>query len=91
MAWSRYAYTRVLCTAVDVMCAWAIWREADITISAHCGLELRKARPARWARWMGYCLNRLQTDHCELAIAGDMRRAQDALRVLTGATPDNSI
>ncbi len=91
MAWSRYAYTRVLCTAVDVMCAWAIWREADITISAHCGLELRKAAPARWARVLGYCLNHLQSGHCELAIAGDIRRAHDALAVLTGSKPDNSI
>jgi hypothetical protein len=49
-----------------------IWRESNVTISAQCGLELRKPAPAWWARWLGdKFLNRFWPNHCEIAIRYD--------------------
>ena len=75
-------YFLVILRSVDILaCSW-IWRDYDITISSMCGLELRKAAPARWARWLGGVLNWLQKEHCEMAIASDMLRCMQALKVL---------
>ncbi len=84
MKWYRWSWTRVLATAVDVMFATAIWREYDITISSQCGLQLRKPDPAWWAQWLGWVLNHIQKNHCELAIKDDIQRADAALSILRG-------
>ena len=72
-------YGYVLARAIDVLCATAIWRDSDVTISAMCGMELRKPSPARWARWLGWVLNHIQANHCEQAIAADIARAKAIL------------
>ena len=48
-----------------------IFRDTNITISAQCGLELRKENPAWWAKVLGVFLNWLEPNHCEIAIRYD--------------------
>jgi len=78
------SYGMVLARAIDILaCSW-IWRDYDITISSMTGLALRKASPPRWAKVLGWCLNHLQTNHCELAIQADLQRVSQAAAILTG-------
>lgn len=75
-------YLLVIARSIDILaCSW-VWRDYDITISSMCGLELRKPRPASWARILGWCLNHIQANHCELAIVADRQRSSQALRIL---------
>ena len=76
------AYTMVLARAIDILACTLIWRDYDVTISSMCGLQLRTATPARWARLLGGLLNKLQTNHCELAILADLGRAKATLTML---------
>lgn len=70
---------------IDMLIASLIWADADITISAYTGLALRKSQPPWWAIVLGrWFLNRIQKNHCELAIAGDTQRAKNALTILEG-------
>lgn len=69
---------------VDIFVCALVWRDADITISSMTGLELRKPKPRRWARVLGWVLNHLQPGHCEGAIAHDIDRAETALQILKG-------
>ncbi len=77
------SYVFVLARTIDILfCGW-IWRQYDLTISAECGLELRKATPRIWAIVLGrWFLNKLQANHCELAIQADRYRAHAALQIL---------
>lgn len=78
------SYGFVLMRSLDILaCSW-LWRDYDITVSSMTGLELKKAKPARWARVLGWALNHLQTDHCNLAIQADLKRAMAAVEILTG-------
>ncbi len=78
------SYGVLLARAVDVLlCTW-IWRDYDITISSMTGLELRRSNPIWWAKGLGWVLNKIQSGHCEKAIAADTARAQAALAILTG-------
>ena len=60
-----------------LLCTW-IWRLRHITISSMTGLELRRSNPIWWAKGLGWVLNKIQSGHCEKAIAADMARAQVA-------------
>ena len=75
-------YAVVILRNIDLFFAGIIWRDYDITISAHCGLELRKPSPRLWARVLGGALNKIQANHCEFAIAADADRAKSALSLL---------
>jgi hypothetical protein len=81
------AYFLVLLRSVDILAATWIWRDYDITISSMCGLELRKrslGEPAKaWMCFLGECLNKLQANHCYLAIAADYARTSQAQAILT--------
>jgi hypothetical protein len=81
-----YTFTNVwavvILRALDVFFACCIWRDYDVTISAWTGLDLRKPTPQHWSRILGWILNRIQPNHCELAIAADIERAQAALIIL---------
>jgi hypothetical protein len=76
------SYTMVLARAVDIFACTIIWRDYDVTISSMCGLQLRTATPALWARLLGGMLNTLQTNHCESAILADLQRAKTTLTML---------
>ena len=69
---------------LDIFFCSLIFQDPDVTISAVTGLELRKAAPAGWARALGWVLNHIQTNHCELAISNDILRAKAALTLLEG-------
>ncbi len=76
-----YAVTVARC--LDILVAGWIWREYDITISAECGLALRKETPPIWALVLGRgFLNKIEKDHCELAIQADRLRAKTVLQLL---------
>ncbi len=87
MAWSRYAWTRVLATSVDIFFAAIVWRHYDVTISSLTGLALRRPNPPWWAERLGAFLNWVQPNHCELAIASDAARARAAIELLSGHAP----
>lgn len=72
-------YVIVLARTLDILlCGW-IWRTYDITISSMTGLELRNNVPKKWAVILGWVLNHIQANHCELAIQADIERAMFAL------------
>lgn len=77
-------YVVLIARVVDIAISTFVWRDYDITISAQTGLLMRTARPPLWARALNWFLNALERDHCELAIACDIERAEQALRVLRG-------
>ena len=84
MSWQG-TWTYIVARSADVFTASVIWNEADVTVSSICGLELRagsKGDPT--LQRLGRFLNRLQKNHCELAIAADLARAQAAVKMLTG-------
>jgi len=68
--------------AVDIFVCSIVWRDADITISSMTGLELRKPNPKKWAVVLGWVLNHIQKNHCEMAIESDIDRAYSALLIL---------
>lgn len=80
-------WTHRIAVAVDILTASVVWSQYDVTISAQCGLEMRKAPVLsnKWLCRLGWVLNKLQANHCELAIAADFQRACDAARYLTHA------
>lgn len=86
---TRYntGYVVLLARCIDILVGGWIWRDYDITISAQTGLECRKAHPRLWARLLGSLLNRLEANHCELAITCDMERAAQAIDILSGKLP----
>jgi hypothetical protein len=68
---------------LDMLIAALIWRDSGVTISAYAGLALRKQTPPIWAIVLGrQILNRLQANHCELAITHDIERSREALLIL---------
>jgi hypothetical protein len=70
-------YAVTVARVLDIAVAGWIWRQYDITISAECGLALRLETPPIWAIVIGrWFLNRIEANHCELAIAADYARAQ---------------
>ncbi len=76
-----YAVTIARC--LDILVAGWIWRQYDITISAECGLALRKETPPIWAIVVGrWFLNMIEANHCELAICADRLRAKMVLQLL---------
>ena len=77
----------VIARCIDILIGGWIWRDYDITISAQTGLECRKAKPPLWARLLGSFLNRLEANHCELAITCDWERARQAMEILGGKLP----
>lgn len=81
-------YAVLLLRVLDVAVQTVIWRDYDITISAQCGLEIRKAKPAAWARVLNWFLNKCEANHCELAITCDRERAYAAIGILGPPPPD---
>lgn len=77
-------YAVVVARCIDLCVAGFIWRDYGVTISSFTGLELRRPKPALWARALGWVLNHIETNHCELAIACDIERADAALHILEG-------
>lgn len=72
-----------LAIAVDILFASFLWDKPDVTISSLCGLALRANPKVRtFNGYLGRILNKIQPNHCELAIQFDIQRAQDILKVL---------
>lgn len=80
MSWTN-TYTHTIAVAVDVFTASIIWDTYGVTVSSRCGLALRRGQTGLLAT-LGKILNKIQDNHCELAIKADIQRAQDALKFL---------
>ncbi len=80
---STGAYWFKFILGVDMLGAAILFRDPDVTISSMTGLALRRTTPPIWAIVLGrWFLNRLQKDHCELAIVHDIMRAKGAIKLL---------
>lgn len=97
MSWSNtYSYT--LAIAVDMLTASVFWNKTDVCVSSLAGLNLRRRAAGLGTNWflyhLGLLLNRIQTNHCELSIQGDLARANSTITLLSSApssppsTPD---
>jgi hypothetical protein len=76
-------YVAKVLLALDylVSCLWD--RNFDLTISSQCGLYWRTGH-APWFWWtLHELLDALQKNHCELAIIGDLTRAQATIKLLS--------
>jgi hypothetical protein len=80
MAWSK-TYTHSLAIAVDILAATLFVKpkDFDITISSYCAVELRKQAAGLKdlnpkLLWLGGVLNKIQENHCEMALVGDLER-----------------
>lgn len=84
MSWDQ-TYTHALAIGADMLGSEVAFSNegADITISSMCGLELRKkAHGQPYSERLvvlGEALNKIQVNHCELAIAADIDRCQTAI------------
>lgn len=76
------SFLMVILRGIDILFATWIWRDYDITISSLTGIELRKTSPRKWAVILGWVLNHIQKNHCELAIISDTARALTTLQML---------
>lgn len=84
MAWSN-TFTGILAMSADIATASVCWKHEDVTVSSLAGLQLRKPGGIWSLRVLGRVLNRIQKNHCELAIASDIARAKRALVLLGDA------
>jgi hypothetical protein len=87
MAWSSGTWSRIIATSIDICAAGIFWRKYGCTVSALCGLELRKTGGIWSLRVLGRFLNWIQPGHCESAIVGDRARASAALQLLVPLPP----
>jgi hypothetical protein len=63
------------------------WNDTDVCVSSLCGLQLRRAAAGLGTNWLlltlGKGLDKVQAEHCELSIAGDIARCKAALALLS--------
>lgn len=88
MAWSN-TYSHTLVIAVDIFTASTFWNTEDVTVSSLSGLALRKGEINTFLAHLGNLLNKIQNDHCELAIAADLSRCAQASALLNSVPPRN--
>lgn len=67
---------------IDIFLCALIFRDPDVTISAETGLAMQRAKPPLWAKSLNWILDKIQTNHCALAINDDILRAQTAIDYL---------
>jgi len=81
-----HTYAGKVLLAIDDLAATLIWRNYGISVSAMTGLALRLQDPPRWAKVLGWVLNHIEANHCELAIQDDLWRNEQARAVLGAAS-----
>lgn len=86
--WSN-TYSHTLTIAADIFTASIFWNTEDVTVSSLCGLALRRGETTTFLARLGTLLNKIQTDHCELAIAADLSRSTQASALLNSIPPRN--
>jgi hypothetical protein len=86
MSWSN-TYSHTLAIAVDMFTASIFWNDADVTVSSLCGLALRRRETRTFLAVLGKLLNKIQTNHCELAIAADLSRCSATTALLNSVPP----
>lgn len=72
---------------IDIFVCALVFRDPDVTISAETGLAMQRTNPPTWAKFLNWFLNKIRTNHCTLAIADDIRRAQTAIQYLQTRQP----
>ena len=69
---------------IDIFLCALLTNNPNMTLSARCGLNMRrKDAPKRWTI-LGATLNKIQNNHCELAITADLDRSLVATKILSG-------
>lgn len=85
MSWDK-TYSFTLAIAADVLTASILWNRRDVTVSSLCGLQLRRIANQEGGIWilvqLGRLLNKIQANHCELAIQGDLAEARETIQFL---------
>lgn len=86
MAWSN-TYSHTLAISVDVLTASVFWNVENVTVSSLAGIALRRGETTTFLARLGKVLNKIQTNHCELAVAADLARQASATTLLTSVPP----
>lgn len=84
MSWSN-TYSHTLAIAVDILTASVFWNVEDVTVSSLCGLAIRKGLTTSFLGRLGWVLNKISKNHCELAIAADLDRMSKGTALLNSA------
>lgn len=71
----------------DIFICALLFRDPDVTLSAETGLAMQRAAPPYWAKALNWFLDKIQTNHCTLAIQDDIERAQIAIQYLKTKQP----
>lgn len=82
MTWSN-TYSHTLAISVDIFTASVFWNTENVTVSSLAGLALRRGETTTFLARLGKVLNKIQPNHCELAIASDLNRQVTATALLT--------
>lgn len=84
----QQSWTKRFDLAFDIFTLSMFVKVYGVTISSACGLALR-ANPTgtTFLHKLGRILNKIQTNHCELAIIDDGERLKAALIFIGAATP----
>lgn len=81
-------WTRRFDLAVDMLTLSLFTKVYGVTISSACGLALRAdPKGTTFLHKLGRVLNKIQTNHCELAIADDTIRLGEGLTYLGALAP----
>ena len=86
MSWSN-TYSHTLAIAVDMLTASIFWNDEDVTVSSLCGVALRKGQTTTFLARLGKILNKIQANHCEMAITADKARAAQTITFLSSIPP----
>lgn len=81
IAGKTYVAKALLAFDYFVSVLWS--RDFDLTISSRCGLYWKSGHEPLFWYLLYRALNALQPCHCELAMAGDLARAQAAIKLLS--------
>jgi hypothetical protein len=81
--WFEQTFAGRFLLYLDIFGCAVFTGNADMTISARCGLYLRTPVPPDQWRALGWCLNYIQKGHCEMAILNDRSRAMTAIGILS--------
>jgi hypothetical protein len=79
-------WTHRLAVSVDLIACSVVWLKYDVTISSWCRVQQLAGKDGnKFGRALGWVLNKIQKDHCALAVQADIERAEAAMEFLAGA------
>ena len=76
----NHTFTRFFALAFDMFWNVVSGGSLDMTISSRAGVATIQGK--KWGRDMSWCLGKLEPNHCNLAIQGDIDRAKAVIAAL---------